>query len=50
MIDGAPQIDHLAVQLQYISSRCHRQWRNPRIREMRRRRMSAANIGPTRGK
>ena len=34
--------------LTYISSRCQRQCRNPRIRLTRCRRMSPANIGPNR--
>ena len=55
VIHGSPQVMPLAVDVGYAtlrdtntSSRCHRQCRKPRIREQRRRRISAANIGPNR--
>lgn len=44
VIDGAPQIDHLAIHLHVR----HRQCLKPRMRFTRRFRISAANIGPKR--
>ena len=55
VVHSAPQVMTLAINVGFAalrvtntSSTCQRQWRNPRIRDTRCRRISDANIGPNR--
>lgn len=48
VVDGSPEVDHLPFSFTYISLRCQRQWRMPRIALTRCRRTSPANIDPNR--
>ena len=55
LVDRAPQADHLAIKVgfavlrvTYISSRCQRHCRKPRMRETHFRRMSPVHSGPNR--